>query len=147
MMALELLDAFDQGRSNSSSGNNGYNAHNLYQNQRFRPNVYGESSHSNENNFRGRNFVPNMNQNNSGATPSHAQQNTNFDYNRGPGSIAQNYRNDSLFCLTNLACHEGRNYAYNYVTMIGAIITPETMIEDHMIVDSCRTACIIIVKM
>ena len=74
---FELLDAFDQaGPSNSSSGNNRYNGHNSYksyQNQRFRPNVHGESSHSDVNNFRGRNFVPNTNRNNFGATVNRAQ--------------------------------------------------------------------------
>ena len=109
---IELLDAFDQaGPSNSNSGNNGYNGHNLYQNQRFRPNVDGESSHLNGNNFRGCNFVPNVNQNNFVLTPRYAERNTNYNYNRGPGSNDQNHRNDSRFSSTNVSRHEGRNYA------------------------------------
>ena len=83
---IELLDAFDQaGPSNSNSGNNGYNGHYLYQNQRFRPNAYGESSHLNENNFRGRNFVPNVNRNNFVSTSRYTEQNIKCNYNRGLG--------------------------------------------------------------
>ena len=83
---IELLDAFDQaGPSNSNSGNNGYNGHYLYQNQRFRPNAYGESSHLNEDNFRGRNFVPNVNRNNFVSTSRYTEQNIKCNYNRGLG--------------------------------------------------------------
>ena len=112
---IELLEAFDQaGPSNSSSGNNGYNGHssyNSYQDQRFRSNVYGESPKSNEKNFRGHNFVRNMNRGKFGATFNRAQQNMNYNYNHGPGFNGQHYRNNFLPFINNVARHEGRNYA------------------------------------
>ena len=68
---IELLDAFHQARpSNINFGNNGYN---LYQNYRFYPNVYGKTFFSNQNNSRERNYVPNANQNNFGATVNRAK--------------------------------------------------------------------------
>ena len=49
---IELLDAFDQaGPSNINSDNN------LGQNHRSYPNVYGETLFSNQNNFRGRDYI------------------------------------------------------------------------------------------
>ena len=112
---IELLEAFDQaGPSNSSSGNNGYNGHssyNSYQDQRFRSNVYGESPKSNENNFRGHNFVPNMNRGKYGATFNRAQQNMNYNYHHEPGFNGQHYRNNSFPFTNNVARHEGHNYA------------------------------------
>ena len=68
---IELLDAFDEaGPSNASFDNNSCN---LYQNYRSYTNVYGELPFSNKNNSRGRNYVPNANQNNFGATTNKIQ--------------------------------------------------------------------------
>ena len=106
---IELLDAFDQaGPSNTSSGNNG---HYLGQNQRSYPDVYGGTQFYNQNNFRVRDFVPNQNRDNSGATGNFAQQNRNFNYNRGHGFVGQNYRNDFFSFSNNAARFEGHNNA------------------------------------
>ena len=73
---IELLDDFDQaGPSNSNSDDNGIYGHSSYKNERFRHNAYGEFFHSNGSNFRGRNFVLNIYQNNFGVRPTHAQHN------------------------------------------------------------------------
>ena len=69
---MELLDAFDQaGPSNTNSGNNG---HNLAQNHRSYPNVYGETLFSKQNNFKGRDYIQNRDIINFGATAKFAQQ-------------------------------------------------------------------------
>ena len=106
---IELLDAFEQaGPSNANSGNNG---HYLGQNQRSHPSVYGETSISNQNNFRSCDFAPNSGRNNFGATGNFAQQNRNFNYNRGHGFAGQNYRNNNFFPSNNVARFEGHNNA------------------------------------
>ena len=54
---MELLDAFDQaGPSNTNSGHNG---HDVAQNHRSYTNVYGETLFSNQNNFKGRDYLQN----------------------------------------------------------------------------------------
>ena len=69
--SIEMLGAFDQASpSNINSGNNGCN---LGQNHRSYPNVYGEALFSNQNNFRGRNYIQNRDINNSGARANFAQ--------------------------------------------------------------------------
>ena len=106
---IELLDAFDQaGPSNTNSGNSG---HNLAQNHRSHPNVYGETSFSNQNNFRGRDYVQNRDINNFGAISNFAQQNRNYNYNRGHGFAGNNYRNDHFSFSNNMARFEGHNDA------------------------------------
>ena len=102
------LDGFDQaGPLIVNPGKNGYN---LSQSHRSYPNVYGETSFSNPSNFRRRHFVENTNQNNFGASANIAQPNTNYNYNRGPGSSGQTSRNNLLSFSDNTARYEGRNY-------------------------------------
>ena len=106
---IELLDAFDQaGPSNASSGNNG---HNLGQNQRSYPDVYGRTQFSNPNNFRSSDFTPNSNRNHFRAVGNFAQQNRNFNYNPGHGLASHNYRNNNFSFPLNAARFEGHNNA------------------------------------
>ena len=83
----------------------------MYQNKGSYPNVDGEISYSNENNFRGRDFDVNTNRNNFGATANRDQQNMNYNYNRGPGFIGQDYRNRSSPFSNNVTHHKRRNFA------------------------------------
>ena len=106
---IELLDEFDQaGPSNTNSGNNDY----YYgQNRGSYPNVRGETQFSNQSNFRGRNFTPNTNTNDFGATSNFAQQNRNYNYNRGHGFAGQNYRNNHFSFPNNGARFKGHKHA------------------------------------
>ena len=106
---MELLDAFDQaGPSNANPGNN---SHNLAQNHRSYPNVYGETLFSNQSNFRDRDFGSNSGRNNFGATAKFAQQNRNLNYNRGQGFAGNNYRNNNFSFPNNVARFEGHHNA------------------------------------
>ena len=81
------------------------------QNHRSHPNVYGETLFSNQNNFIGRDYTPNRDINNFRATSNFAQQNKNFNYNRGHGFAGQNYRKDKFSFSNNAAHFEGHNHA------------------------------------
>ena len=89
---MELVDAFDQAGPSY-------------------PNVYGKALFSNQNNFRGRNYIQNRDINNSGAKANFALLNKNFNYNRGHGFAGQNYRNDHFSCSSNASGFEGHNHA------------------------------------
>ena len=73
--------------------------------------MYGEKSFSNQNNFRGRNFVPNTNRDNPRATANFTQQNKNFNYNLGHSFAGQNYRNNHFPFSDNTVRFDGHNHA------------------------------------
>ena len=73
--------------------------------------MYGETSFSNQNNFRRRDFAPSSGRNNFGATGNSAERNRNFNYNRGHGFASNNYRNDHFSSSNNMARFEGHNDA------------------------------------
>ena len=76
--------------------------------------MYGNTSFSNRDNFRVRDFAPNSSRNNFRATENFAQRNRNFNYYYyypGHGLDGQNYRNNNFSLPNNMARSEGHNHA------------------------------------
>ena len=73
--------------------------------------MYGETSRSNQNNFRNGDFAPNSSRNNFRAAGNFAQQNRNFNYNYEHGLAGNNHGNNNFSFPHNAARFEGHNHA------------------------------------